>query len=109
VFLGGGGDHVVPTPPFAVEVASKRRSPGYPQNATSTEMVRPAPGSRSLVTRLDFIPQLESRRVASRSLSGHGVLLFEHELIAVWVETVEDAGVEGILRSGPRTTLLLGD
>jgi hypothetical protein len=43
------------------------------------------------------------------SLSGHGVLLFEHELIAVWVETVEDAGVEGIMRSGPRTTLLLGD
>lgn|GEM_PF-4940105 len=48
VFLGGGGDHVVVTPPFAVEVASKRRSPGYPQNATSTEMVRPAPGSRSV-------------------------------------------------------------
>jgi hypothetical protein len=30
-------------------VASKRRSPGYPQNATSTEMVWPGPGSRSAI------------------------------------------------------------
>jgi hypothetical protein len=35
VLLGGGGDHVVPTPRFAVEAATKRRLLGYPQSATS--------------------------------------------------------------------------
>jgi len=39
VFLGGGGEHVVPTPRFAVEAATKRRPLGYPQSAKSTAMM----------------------------------------------------------------------